>query len=56
MYPGGRHLKVSFLIFSLTSHGPLETYSRKVFAGSSVTPNSIFHTLGLRVGSYASNM
>lgn len=49
----GLYLKVSFLIFSLTSQGPLETYSKKVFAGSSVTPRSIFHTLCLRVGSYA---
>lgn len=51
-----RYLKVSFLIFSLTSQGPLDTYSRKVFAGRSVTPKSIFHTLGLSVGSYTWNM
>ena len=52
----GRYLKVSFLIFSLTSQGPLETYSKKVFAGSSVTPKSIFHTLCLRVGSCTRDM
>ena len=51
-----RYLKVSFLIFSLTSQGPLETYSKKVFAGNSVTPKSIFHILGRRVGSYTRGM
>ena len=46
------HRKVSLRIFSLTSHGPLATYSRNVFAGRSVTLSRIFQILCRSVGSY----
>ncbi len=46
------HRKVSLRIFSLTSHGPLATYSRNVFAGRSVTLSRIFQILYRNVGSY----
>ena len=45
------HLKVSFLIFSLTSQGPRATYSRNDSADTSRTRRRIFHILGRRVGS-----
>ena len=45
------HRKVSLRIFSLTSHGPLATYSRNVFAGTSVTLSRIFQILCRSVGS-----
>ena len=49
---GDAYRKVSLRIFSLTSHGPLATYSRKVFVGRSVTLSRIFQILYRNVGSY----
>jgi hypothetical protein len=45
------HRKVSLRIFSLTSQGPLATYSRNVSAGKSLTLSRIFHVLYRNVGS-----
>jgi hypothetical protein len=45
------HRKVSLRIFSLTSQGPLATYSRNVSAGRSLTLSRIFQILYDSVGS-----
>lgn len=49
------HRKVSLRIFSLTSQGPLATYSRNVSAGKSLTLSRIFHILYRSVGSCGQN-
>lgn len=49
------HLKVSFLIFSRTSHGPRETYCKNVSAEIFSTRRRIFHIRGRRVGSCERN-
>lgn len=49
------HLKVSFLIFSRTSHGPRETYCKNVSAEIFSTRRRIFHIRGRRVESYERN-